>query len=219
MSIEDRGKSRVGEGCQTWRLPLSENARAGEPPRGLAAHLAACPDCRRHWEDERSLGAELQVLREAYAGERSADVWRRRLMAEFSRVAPSPSRFWFRLAWVPVAAAVLVAASLQIWIAAPPRAARESAAVQSEELTAPSAEVDEEGFVPVPYALPLAPGESVRIVRAELNGADLVRMGIELPGADAADLSDDFEANVVLGEDDVPRAVQLVTDPQEPSSD
>jgi hypothetical protein len=72
---------------------------------------------------------------------------------------------------------------------------------------------EDNGFIPVPYALPLATGESVRIVRRELNGAELVRMGIDLPGAYAADLSDDFEADVVVGEDELPRAVQLVSYP------
>jgi hypothetical protein len=38
-------------------------------------------------------------------------------------------------------------------------------------------------------------------------------MGIDLPGAYAADLSDDFEADVVVGEDELPRAVQLVSYP------
>jgi hypothetical protein len=62
--------------------------------------------------------------------------------------------------------------------------------------------------------LPLATGESVRVVRQQLNGAELVRMGIDLPGAYAADLADDFEADVMLGEDDLPRAVQLVSYPE-----
>jgi hypothetical protein len=38
-------------------------------------------------------------------------------------------------------------------------------------------------------------------------------MGIDLPGAYAADLADDFEADVVVGEDELPRAVQLVSYP------
>jgi hypothetical protein len=87
--------------------------------------------------------------------------------------------------------------------------------VQSEDIaSAGLVDTDEDnGFIPVPYALPLATGESVRIVRRELNGAELVRMGIDLPGAYAADLSDDFEADVVVGEDELPRAVQLVSYP------
>jgi hypothetical protein len=88
--------------------------------------------------------------------------------------------------------------------------------VQSEDLAgAGFLDIGEaNGFIPVPYALPLATGESVRIVRRELNGAELVRMGIDLPGAYAGDLADDFEADIVLGEDELPRAVQLVSYPE-----
>jgi hypothetical protein len=158
----------------------------------------------------------LGALRLSLAGQRSPDVWRRRLMAEFGRLEHASSRSWFRWAWVPASAALLVAASLQIWLGMPGRDAPVRASVQSEDLAVVgSAETSEDnGFIPVPYALPLATGESVRIVRRQLNGAELVRMGIDLPGAYAADLADDFEADVVLGEDELPRAVQLVSSPE-----
>lgn len=205
-----------GERCGKFRNELAECARRGVEPSGrLRAHLADCAPCDERLEAERALSAELGALRLSLDGQGSPDVWRRRLMAEFSRLEHSSTRSWLRWAWVPASAALLVAASLQIWLGMPARNAPVRASVQSEDLAgAASTETAEDnGFIPVPYALPLATGESVRIVRRQLNGAELVRMGIDLPGTYAADLADDFEADVVLGEDELPRAVQLVSSP------
>jgi len=137
-------------------------------------------------------------------------------MAEFARLEHSSSRSWFRWAWIPASAALLAAALVQVWLVMPGRNVPAQLSVQTEDLaSAGFADIEEEnGFIPVPYALPLASGESVRVVRRELNGADLVRMGIDLPGAYAGDLADDFEADIVLGEDELPRAVQLVSYPE-----
>jgi hypothetical protein len=152
----------------------------------------------------------------ASVGQRSGDVWRRRLMAEFGSLELSSSRSWLRWAWIPASAALFVAASVQIWLGMPGRNVPAQIVAQNEDVTSVVSfgPGDDSGFIPVPYALPLATGESVRVVRQELNGAELVRMGIDLPGAYAADLADDFEADVLLGEDDLPRAVQLVSYPE-----
>jgi hypothetical protein len=203
--------------CGEWLNQLAECARRGAEPSGrLSAHLSECARCGERWEAEQALSAELRELRLACAGERSADVWRRRLMAEFARLEPSSSRSWFRWAWIPASAALLVVASVQVWLGMPGRNVPAQRSVQSEDLAgAGFLDIGEaNGFIPVPYALPLATGESVRIVRRELNGAELVRMGIDLPGAYAGDLADDFEADIVLGEDELPRAVQLVSYPE-----
>ena len=204
------------ENCGEWLDELAECARRGGGPSGrLRAHLSNCARCGERWEAERALSAELRELRMSSAGQRSGDVWRRRLMAEFARLEISSSRSWLRWAWIPASAALLAAAFVQIWLGMPGRSIPAQASVQTEGVaSAVSFDIAEDnGFIPVPYALPLAMGESVRIVRQELNGAELVRMGIDLPGAYSADLADDFEADVMLGEDDSPRAVQLVDYP------
>ena len=152
------------EDCGEWREELSECARggAGASPR-LGAHLSECAACMGRWDAERRLSAELRELREARAGERSDDVWRRRLMAEFARFERIPARPWLRWAWAPASAALVLMASLQVWLGAPGPVVRQ-AFVQYEEVAgSPSGDVDEDsGFIPVPYALPLATGESVR---------------------------------------------------------
>jgi len=202
--------------CGEWLGELAECARSVmAPSASLREHLSHCARCDEQWETERTLSAELRELRIAHSGERSPDVWRRRLMAEFDRMEYAPRRPWFRWAWVPASAALLVAASLQIWLGMPGQTVPAPRSLQTEDLASASfVDVDEEsGFIAVPYALPLAAGESVRIERQQLNGAELVRMGIDLPGAYADDLTGDFEADVVVGEDELPRAVQLVSYP------
>jgi hypothetical protein len=210
------------ENCGKWRDALSECARGGTQPAGrLWEHLNQCASCAGQYDAELALGRELRELRSARAGERSRDVWRRRLMARFAEIERLPARPRFGWAWAPASAALLVLASVQVWIGLPKGDTTPSAPVTSEEAAAAGfSDLDEGGdFIPVPYALPLAAGESVRVVRRELNGADLVRMGIDLPDDYAADLADDFEANVVLGEDGLPRAVQLVSDREQAEDD
>ncbi len=60
-------------------------------------------------------------------------------------------------------------------------------------------------FVPVPYSAPLAQGESVEVVRTELSSAALGRMGLPVPALD-----DTFPADVLIGQDGVPRAVRFL---------
>ncbi len=62
-----------------------------------------------------------------------------------------------------------------------------------------------EGFVPVPFVPPLASGEFVKVIHANLQPSDFARMGIDLDTA-SANL---IPADVLLGEDDSPRAVRV----------
>ena len=54
----------------------------------------------------------------------------------------------------------------------------------------------------------LAPGEFVRIVRTELDREALAGMGIDIETADGAEVP----ADVLLGEDDLPRGVRVLPD-------
>lgn len=187
--------------CREWAEELIECARrGGGPSESLVAHLAVCPHCRERWNAERVLSLAVGRLRLALVVERSPESRRGELMEAFS-VAMRPRRR-LRWAWSAAAAAVVFAAA---WFpahhaAAPDRRANE------EVVTAGSVDTDEEsGFIPVPYSPPPAVGESIAIVQRELDGAELARMGINLPFADG----DNFDAEIVLGEDGVPRAVRL----------
>jgi len=66
--------------------------------------------------------------------------------------------------------------------------------------------IDSAGFIAVPYAPPLATGEFVSVVRTELQPTALARMGIYVDAGYTADIP----ADVVVGEDGLPRAVRLV---------
>ncbi len=199
--------------CRELEKELAESARLGAALSGrLSAHLPDCRQCRERWEAERALSEEMGKLRLAVAGERSPDWRRRQLMAEFSSLERARLRSWFRWAWIPAAAALLVAVSVQTWRGGPSgNVAGQSAPAGEEFVEFGSGDISEEnGFIPVPYAPPLATGESVRIVRRAVNRAELAGMGIDFPGGYADGPDADFEADVVLGEDELPRAVQLV---------
>jgi hypothetical protein len=192
--------------CREWIDEAVECARRGAAPsEHLGAHLAQCPSCRERWEAEQSLGPAMRNLRLALAHERSPRARGRQLLAEFDRLRRPPRRFRYRWAWGAVAAALLIAAFLQVRQETPGPNPVPAQQLRGDAVA--SADIDDEGgFIPVPYTPPLAAGESVRIVRQELNGAELARMGIDVPGG----YGDDFDADVVLGGDGMPRAVHLV---------
>lgn len=200
--------------CRELANELTDCARRGATLTArLSVHLPDCRQCRERWEAELALSAEMRKLRLALAGERSPDWRRRQLIAEFSSMERARPRSWFRWAWIPAAAALVVVASFQVWRGSSPseNAGGQFALPGGEIAESGSAEISEEnGFIPVPYAPPLATGESVRIERRAVNRAELIRMGIDLPGGYADSVDDDFEADVVFGEDELPRAVQLV---------
>ena len=60
-------------------------------------------------------------------------------------------------------------------------------------------------FIAVPYTPPLAQGELVRVVHADLDPDALASMGIDIDPAWAGNVP----ADVVVGEDGIPRAVRI----------
>ncbi len=193
--------------CGHWIDELVECARRGErPAERLEAHLRECLACRERWAAEQSLSEPMRRLRTALAGERMPEARRRQLMAEFGRVQQPARQPW--PVWAAgLAATVLMAALvmnvggvLPVRNGAYPSAAEDAADPGFPDISA------ENGFVEVPFAGPLAAGESVRIVREEMDGAELAAMGFDPPGG----FSSDFDADVVLGEDGLPRAVHLI---------
>ena len=91
--------------------------------------------------------------------------------------------------WRRFTTLLLVGALKQVRCAgrgAAPHTAQMEADRNAEDLMA------ENGFVPVPYAAPLAPGEFVEVVQRELTPAALARMGFVIQPAYSSDVTADL---------------------------
>jgi len=191
--------------CREWISAVVDNARAGRAPGiGLREHLDECARCSERWREERILTREMQILADRMAGHQSPGHVREFVEREFERhrrvVRTRRAALVFG-----IAAAVVMAFALGLawWKGASPAAAPQSV-VQAIN---PDFGVDA-GFVAVPGALPLADGEFVRVERTELDAAALARMGVPLGDSDG----DTVIADLVLGEDGLPRAVRVEGD-------
>ncbi|MEP6714678.1 MAG: hypothetical protein ABJC09_03835, partial [Terriglobia bacterium] len=66
-------------------------------------------------------------------------------------------------------------------------------------------ETQEDGFIAVPYVPPLAAGELVRVVHAELYPSALASLGVNVDPSWTTGIA----ADLLMGEDGFPRAVRL----------
>jgi hypothetical protein len=73
------------------------------------------------------------------------------------------------------------------------------------EASSDASALSSDDFVAVPYAPPLAQGEIVRVVHTDLYPEALASLGIGLDPSSAGDTP----ADVVVGEDGIPRAVRI----------
>jgi hypothetical protein len=181
-----------------------EYARTGLPANpSLQDHLRQCARCAQRWEDERGLSAQFRAMRAA-AELRLSESRREQVMQEFDLAHQSfiPAS----LKWLLSAAAV---ALLTLAVSYGWRNSRRPAPIEAsieavEDLT------DDNGFIAIPYAPPLATGEFVRVVETELQPIALAHMGIYVDAADSSEIT----AEVLLGEDGFPRAVRVVEEMQ-----
>jgi hypothetical protein len=95
--------------------------------------------------------------------------------------------------WLPIAACLAIAAA--------------AVAISRKPTPPPRPAQQESTFLPIPYTLPLAEGESASVVRMNLSVAALLSVGFRLP---AADPTATVTADVLVAEDGQPRAVRLV---------
>jgi len=190
--------------CRESISAVVENARSGRPPSSaLRAHLDECPRCSERWSEERILTREMQILADRMVRRQSPARVRKAIEREFDRRRRVVRVR--RMAFVFAAAAAVVvafAAGVIWWPSAPPTAPQDIARTVSSDFGADA------GFVAVPGALPLADGEFVRVERTELDSSALARMGLPLDDVD----DDTVVADVVLGEDGLPRAVRVDED-------
>jgi hypothetical protein len=151
-------------------------------------------------------------MRGAALARQQSDTRRERIMREFERAPLRAVHPWLRWALGTAAVVLLAVAVGQVWRSGrqPAGSAKNPAARELMNAVTDAADlsaiVSDNDFVDVPYAPPLATGELVRVVRTELRPAALARMGIDIDTA----VADEIPADVLLGEDGLPRAVRLV---------
>lgn len=201
--------------CGDWTAELVECARREaperQPGRELRAHLAACEGCRERWDAEVLLTSHFSTIRSRAAAFRSQESGGAALMRDFARLHRVRVMRSRGLA-VGMAAALVVAVVVgytagqtrkhhAVHQAQQQPAFYESGDVLSMDASALSAD----DFVAVPYTPPLAQGEMVRVVRADLDADALASMGVDVDPT----VSGRLAADVVVGEDGLPRAVRL----------
>src|SRR5690242_11358554 len=197
--------------CRACVAELVECARARSSPGAqLQGHLRACPSCRERWDGERALTVQFRKMRDIAWARRQSDAHRERIMREFEQAPLRAVHPWLRWA-LGTAAVVLIAIVVgQVWRDRRQAASPAKNLIAGTSMTIPAGAVDvgeivdENDFVEVPYAPPLATGELVSVVRTELRPAALARMGINIDNA----VSDEILADVLLGEDGFPRGVR-----------
>jgi hypothetical protein len=207
--------------CREQIVELVECARRqSEPDRALRAHLSICANCSERWERERQLTVHFQALRMQTAALRTRDTQRESLqleslMRDFARIHRRQSiPQW---AWALGAAAALLVA---VFIGheagkrsnrkVSPAAVRVHDEVVLYEASLDASALSSDDFIAVPYTPPLAPGEMVRVVHADLYPEALASMGVEVDPSWAGNLP----ADVVVGEDGLPRAVRITDNGQ-----
>ncbi len=185
----------------------------------LRTHLAGCSRCAERWEAELQLSARFRAMRLRAAEWKSPDALRESLLDRFSRQRPQtrfPSRLSRRrAAWTLAAAAALFLAIFLGHVAGtrarPVRVPVPAGIAQTshDESSTDASALSSDDFIAVPYAPPLAQGEIVRVVHTDLLPEALASMGIAADAAWAGGLRADLPADVVVGEDGIPRAVRI----------
>jgi hypothetical protein len=203
-------------------------------------HAHACAACAEKLEEERSLAEALGMLAQSAGLQQAPPQVEDFLLGAFreQHKAARHARLW-RFAWVAGTAAAVLAVSLslspwwpgtkpegetlkQMATSAPPEPPAESvvASVREEPASvaiskragprvAPRNELDTfaEGFVPLPYADTYGPLEAGEIVRVRLGSAALESLGFAVTWPD---VGEPVLADVLVGQDGLPRAVRLV---------
>ncbi len=199
---------RIGE--------LVECARGrGSLGRELSAHLPGCAACAERFQAERELSQQLRTIQARGVALMAEDTRREVLMRDFADLhRRRPARPWVFAFGGATAlfAAILVGnvAGRHAARHAPVPALRVKAPrttqVVTYEASTDASELSSDDFTAVPYTPPLAPGELVRVVHADLYPEALASMGIDINPA----WGDEIPTEVVVGEDGIPRAVRII---------
>lgn len=203
------------------RIPeIVECARRREDPGDtLRAHLSRCSACAERWDAECRLTAQLRMMRVRAIALTAHDTRRQALMRNFSELhRKRPVRPWVLALG---AAAALVAAIggghlagtrlRTVHHSAPALPAGLATPIPAYETSSDAITISGEEFVAVPYTPPLAQGELVRVVHADLHPEALASLGIDVD----PEWTNDISTDVVVGEDGIPRAVRIHGDVQD----
>jgi hypothetical protein len=204
------------------------------------SHIQHCAACRARFTREQRLSEGLRALAASVADQGAGAALEARLLDAFaaqpSAVAVHPVKPTYR--WLQVAAAlILVAGAAAAWqrtraprteavgsVVAPAAPQQIAKTVETPSLATtvkeqpqppqhpvrrprPSRIVRAEGFVPLPSAASLPDFESGEIVRVDLPITSLPMYGIDI-APDAR--SSMVKADLLIGQDRVPRAIRLV---------
>ena len=187
-----------------------------EPGSGFEAHLLGCPLCTAHLARQRELAAGLRRLAESLSGVKAPARVERRLLGALraqSGVRPgTDGRRWLTaLAW---AATVILATGLFLagtrrpaLPGGAPAVAQGAAAEFTATVDGDEAGLETSGFIPLPNAERIGPGDDFNLVRVEVPRSTMMAVGI-LVSADRA--AEPVEADVLLGSDGLARAVRFL---------
>lgn len=182
----------------------------------VTQHASECELCAARFARELGLSAGLRILA-AESETISAPQWMEaRLLAAFREahdVGDARRGAWWRMPFVPWAAAAIVAAAgfaFTVRIAPKRRVevpgARHTAPARIE-LAALTTQESDDGFIPLPNAPQIDPNDEVNVVRMELPRSAMLAVGLEV---NPDQVSDTVEAEVKLGSDGLARAVRFM---------
>ena len=200
--------------CAEWTIEVVECARRRwEPGSELRSHLASCEKCAERLAAERRLTGQFRTMRMQGIALTAEDPHREILMREFAELhRRKPVRPWvFALGAAAAVFAAILAGHLagrHVRPAAAPATRAHGASVTQAvlyEASADASALSSDDFIAVPYAPPLAQGELLRVVHADLHPEALASMGIDV----GPEWTSDVPADVVVGEDGLPRAVRI----------
>lgn len=207
--------------CSDWTAELVECARRPgrerQPGRELRAHINVCTQCRERWDAELLLNSHFRTIRSRTASLSSESVSSRAsrredLMNQFRRrhrrAAVVPSWRW----GLAAAAGMVLAVSLGYMAGRPARKTVHEVRTKPvrlyearQMLSTDASALSSDEFMAIPYTPPLAPGEMVRVLHADLDADALASMGVDVDPSS----SERLPADVVVGEDGLPRAVRI----------